>query len=198
MKRQRRNRTRCGYGKCAQLQPLSLPLLGARPLVSVLISSFNYAVYLGAAIESVLEQTYTNLEILICDDGSQDGSQDIIKRYQGVDGRVRAFYQENLGQACALNAAFERSTGEVVCLLDADDSFLPERLQKTVLVQAHQHGMSFFQLLIMRTARELNVAVVKLLQCRRWGIGVRDLLTPSGGDNDPCNRQTAGLHKVSS
>lgn len=114
------------------LKPIPLPRLGDDPLVSVLIANYNYAAFLGDAIESVLRQTYGNFELIVCDDGSTDGSWDIINRYREADPRITGMRQSNAGHARAMNAAFQQSKGEVICLLDSDDAFLPTKLEKVV------------------------------------------------------------------
>lgn len=115
-----------------RLQPLHLPPLPEKPLVSVLIANYNYANFIVEAIESVLSQTYGNFEIVICDDGSTDDSREIITQYARRDSRVRYVFQDNSGVASALNSAFATSRGEIICLLDADDVFLPEKLTMVV------------------------------------------------------------------
>ena len=114
------------------LQPVVLDSLPERPLVSILISNYNYAEYLGDAIESSLRQTYDNLEVVVCDDGSTDGSSGILERFQSQDRRIKVIYQSNCGQALALNQAFLNSSGRIICLLDADDVFAPDKLHSVV------------------------------------------------------------------
>lgn len=114
------------------LRPIPLPPLGDKPLVSVLIANFNYAAFLSDAIESVLSQTYRDFELIICDDGSTDGSWDVVGRYKDRDSRVKAVRQLNAGQARAMNTAFQQSRGEVICLLDSDDVFMPTKLENVV------------------------------------------------------------------
>lgn len=115
-----------------KLKPMELPPLPENPLVSVLIANYNYGQYIGEAIESVLNQTYQNFEIVICDDGSTDNSLEVIKRYAERDSRIKYIAKENGGVASALNAAFAHSTGEIICLLDADDIFLPKKLELVI------------------------------------------------------------------
>ena len=110
--------------------PLTLPSLPAAPLVSVLTASYNYADYLPRALESVLAQTYARFEVVVCDDGSADASPEIAAEYARRDARVRLLRQANGGVASALNAAFQASRGDVICLLDADDVFAPEKLAR--------------------------------------------------------------------
>jgi glycosyltransferase involved in cell wall biosynthesis len=101
----------------------------AQPLVSLLINNYNYALYLKEAIDSALNQTYSNTEVIVVDDGSTDNSREIIANYQK---RVIPIYKENGGQASALNAGFAVSRGEIVCLLDSDDVWLPQKVEKAV------------------------------------------------------------------
>ncbi|MBV9181547.1 MAG: glycosyltransferase family 2 protein, partial [Acidobacteria bacterium] len=119
------------------LRPIPLDPLPPEPLVSILIANYNYARFVGQAIESVLGQLYHNFEVVICDDGSTDESWQVIESYTRRDPRVRAVRQANGGQGAALNAALSVSRGKIVCLLDSDDSCLPQRLQ--VVVEAFQH-----------------------------------------------------------
>ena len=89
------------------------------PLVSIIIDNYNYARFLREAIDSALDQTYANVEVIVVDDGSTDNSRDVIAGYEK---RVIPVLQENGGQAAAFNAGFRRSKGEVVLFLDADDA----------------------------------------------------------------------------
>ena len=120
------------------LHPIELSPLPAKPLVSVLISNYNYARYLGESIESALKQTYCNLELIVCDDGSTDESAGVIEQYERMDPRVRLIRKANGGQASGLNAAFAASRGAILSLLDSDDLFLPRKLERIVAdFQAH-------------------------------------------------------------
>jgi glycosyltransferase involved in cell wall biosynthesis len=115
------------------LTPIALtPLSGDRPLVSVLMANYNYALYLPEAIESVLNQSYANWELVICDDGSTDASLDVIEQYAQRDPRVRLIVKPNGGHASALNAAHGISKGEIVCLLDSDDLYDPRKIERVV------------------------------------------------------------------
>jgi glycosyltransferase involved in cell wall biosynthesis len=117
------------------LQPLELPPLSAQPLVSVLMSNYNYGEFVGEAIESVLRQTYKNFELIVCDDGSTDNSRVVVERYQSRDARIKLLLQDNGGQGAAIYRAYAESKGELIFLLDADDIYLPEKL--AVVVAAH-------------------------------------------------------------
>jgi glycosyltransferase involved in cell wall biosynthesis len=95
--------------------------------VSVIIPNYNYAAYVGQAIESVLAQTYRNFEIIVVNNGSTDNSMGILSKY--VD-RITLLDQTNLGQSGARNAGLKKSTGDVIAFLDADDFWEPEKLEK--------------------------------------------------------------------
>ena len=118
--------------KTEKLQPIKLPQLPEKPLVSVLIANYNYARYIGETLDSVLSQTYSNWEVIVCDDGSKDNSCEVIKSYIHKDSRIKLIPQQNGGVAKALNTAYRNSSGEIICLLDADDVWMPEKVQKVV------------------------------------------------------------------
>lgn len=99
------------------------------PLVSILINNYNYGRYVGIAIDSALNQTYSNIEIIVVDDGSTDNSREILATYES---RAVVVYKENGGQASAFNAGFSRSSGEIVCFLDADDTFAENKVEHIV------------------------------------------------------------------
>jgi len=114
------------------MAPKLLPELRDDPVVSVLIGNYNYAQYIGQAIESVLAQSYQNFEICICDDGSTDQSAEIASQYAARDSRIKLRVQENQGQGSALNAAWGMATGDVITLVDSDDIWLPSKLSRIV------------------------------------------------------------------
>lgn len=111
------------------LTATELNKLPASPLVSVIIDNYNYGNFLTEAIDSVFKQTYQNLELIVVDDGSTDNSQAVINSYGS---RLIPIFQSNAGMGAALNAGIARSQGEIVCLLDADDYFHPEKLENVV------------------------------------------------------------------
>ena len=95
------------------------------PRVSIVINNHDYADYLGAAIASALEQTRPAHEVIVVDDGSTDGSREVIARFPAI----RPVLKQNGGQASALNAGFGAATGDLVVFLDADDRLLPEAVE---------------------------------------------------------------------
>jgi len=91
------------------------------PTVSVIMPAYNVAPYVGAAIESVLAQTYGHLELIIVNDGSTDGTVDTIARHAGRDARIRVLNKANGGISSARNEGLRAARGELVALLDGDD-----------------------------------------------------------------------------
>ena len=100
------------------------------PLVSVIIPVYNVRPYLCEALDSVLGQTYQNLEILVIDDGSDDGSERICDEYGKKDSRITVIHQENRGLSTARNVGLNRVTGEYVAFLDPDDAFHPDMIRR--------------------------------------------------------------------
>ncbi|MEM7712007.1 MAG: glycosyltransferase [Cyanobacteria bacterium P01_A01_bin.68] len=112
------------------LRPLELPELPSTPLISILIPNYNYAKYISEALDSVLEQTYPHFEAIVCDDGSKDNSCEIIESYVRKDSRIKLISKKNGGVANALNVAYNKSKGEIICILDADDVWMSNKLEK--------------------------------------------------------------------
>jgi hypothetical protein len=101
--------------------------------VTVCITSFNYAEFLADAIDSALVQDHDDLEVIVVDDGSTDGSREVIESYGA---RVAAVFQPNAGQSAAANTGFALATGDVVFFLDSDDVLAPG----AVAMAAHEFG----------------------------------------------------------
>jgi glycosyltransferase involved in cell wall biosynthesis len=120
------------------LQPIQLRSLPAEPLVSILVSNYNYGHFIAETIQSALDQTYTNFELIICDDGSTDDSVRVVEEFERKDARLRLIRKENGGQASGFNAAFAASRGHIIALLDSDDLFLSHKVERIVAdFQAH-------------------------------------------------------------
>lgn len=98
-------------------------------LVTVAIASYNNKSYIERCVDSVISQTYQNLEILIVDDGSKDDSLARIERYK-TDSRVRVFAKENSGLSSARQMALDNATGEYISFIDADDYLAPTYVEK--------------------------------------------------------------------
>lgn len=90
-------------------------------LISVIVPVFNGAPYLSRCIDSVLKQTYENLQILIIDDGSEDDSLNIAREYERKDKRIRVFHQANQGVSSARNKGIQNADGDYLVFIDGDD-----------------------------------------------------------------------------
>jgi glycosyltransferase involved in cell wall biosynthesis len=101
----------------------------SNPLVSVVVPTFNRAHVLPRAIASALAQTHQNVQVVIADDGSTDGTRELVTRLWANEPRVEYHYQDNNGVSAARNLGFAHSRGEFVALLDSDDEWVPWKLE---------------------------------------------------------------------
>jgi len=148
--------------------------MSATPLVSVIVPFLDVAPYLAEAIESVRAQTYPNWELLLCDDGSTDGSSDIARAYaQGDAARIRHLVHDGptpQGSSAARNLGLRHARGELIALLDGDDVWLPNKLAD--------------QVAILREHPEADALYGLTELCYSWtgapADANRDLVPPSG------------------
>ena len=104
------------------------------PCVSVVIPAYNEERYLKECLDSVLAQTYSNLEIICVDDGSVDKTPEILADYASADKRIRVIRQENSGLSVSRNRGIEAAQGKYLYFLDSDDYILPDHLEKLISV----------------------------------------------------------------
>lgn len=103
------------------------------PLVSVVIPVYNAELFLTQAVDSVLGQTYGNIEIILVDDCSQDGSRQIMKAYADRDRRIHLLFNDkNRGVAQTRNIGIQAAAGEYIALLDSDDIWIKSKLEKQI------------------------------------------------------------------
>ena len=95
------------------------------PLISVVVPVYRVEKYLDHCIQSIAAQTYPNLEILLVDDGSPDGSGAICDRWSEKDSRIRVFHKQNAGAGAARNTALDAAAGELIAFVDSDDYLQP-------------------------------------------------------------------------
>lgn len=105
-----------------------------KPLVSVVIPAYNAGKTLDVTVQSVLEQTAQDFEILIVNDGSKDNTSAVAQSLAASDARIKAISQPNGGVSAARNAGIRVATGEYVAILDADDLWLPHKLERQLAV----------------------------------------------------------------
>ncbi len=162
-------------------------MLDSHALVSVVIPNYNYESFVAAAIDSALALDWPQVEVIVVDDGSTDGSRLAIGQFGD---RITAIFQPNAGQLAACNAGYARSHGEVVIFLDSDDMLHPSVIRELVPVwrpgvskvqfqmrsvdaQGHSLGAVFPQFPMVPTPEEI----------RRWSLTTSAYPTPPGSGN---------------
>lgn len=118
------------------------------PLLSIIIPVYNILEYLPRCVHSITSQTYTNLEIILVDDGSTDGTGRLCDELAGEDGRIRVFHKENGGSSSARNLAIEKATGEYFGFVDSDDYISPDMYEKLY------HAIKEYQVPIAQIGRD--------------------------------------------
>lgn len=111
------------------------------PLVSVTMPTYNNAPYLGEAIDSIVNQSFDDWELIIVDDGSTDGSSHILAEYETRDRRIRVFRIPHAGRGKARNKCIEEARGKYIAVCDSDDVSLPQRFAKQVSFLATNPGV---------------------------------------------------------
>lgn len=109
----------------------------AQPLITVIVPVYNVEKYLRRCLDSIIRQTYQNLEILCIDDGSIDNSGEICEQYAARDARIKVIHQENQGLSTARNRGLDTATGEYIAFVDSDDYIAAD-----VLEQLYQSAVS--------------------------------------------------------
>lgn len=110
------------------------------PKVSVVIPTYNHARYLRYALDSVINQSYSNLEVFVIDDGSTDSTTELVKSYGS---KINYVYKANGGTPSALNLGLSRATGKYICWLSADDMLIEEKVSKQVGLMESDPSLGF-------------------------------------------------------
>lgn len=157
------------------------------PLISVIIANYNYAPYVGQAIESALGLDWPRFEVIVVDDGSTDGSVEAISRYEE---RIRLIRQPNQGQRSANNAGFAVARGDIVIFLDSDDLLDPAIAKEAVAVWSSRTSKVQVQMARIGADGTPMGSVLPYLrdvptpdQIRRWVIRCSEYPTPPGSGN---------------
>lgn len=121
----------------------------SKPVISVIVTNYNHAVYIKTSVESMICQTKSDIEIIIVDDCSTDNSKEVIEELVKLDDRIQTpiFLKENKGKWFALNTAIATARGKLITLSDADDASVPERLERqhqVLMDQGSFHNMCGF------------------------------------------------------
>lgn len=109
-------------------------------MISVIVPAYNSEMFIGKCIDSVLEQTYSNWELIAVDDGSRDNTFGILKKYAEVDSRIRVIHQENQGPGIARNTGIAEAKGNYVVFIDSDDYIEKDYFQ---LLAKHNEDVVF-------------------------------------------------------
>ena len=113
-----------------------------RPLVSVVIPAYNHEKFVGPAIDSVLQQSVDDLELIVVDDGSTDTTAEVIQSYD--DGRISYYYQENQDAFNTINRGISLARGHFISILNSDDIYSLDRLERLLWHQKENHGQCLF------------------------------------------------------
>ena len=155
--------------------------------VSVIIPNYNYEQFVGAAIDSALAIDWQNVEVIVVDDGSTDGSRAVIERYAD---RVTTIFQKNAGQSIACSNGFAQATGDLILFLDSDDLVDPSIIREAVAVFGPGASKVQFQMqTIDAWGNSLGsfVPQYKIVpsskQIRQWLINTTSYPTPPGSGN---------------
>lgn len=117
--------------------------------ISIIIPVYNTRKYLQKCVESVLKQSYVNLQIILVDDGSTDGSDALCDAYKKMDKRIKVIHKENEGLGLTRNKGLEFVTGEYVTFLDSDDWIAADHI-KNLLLNPHAEDWILFLVVIQK------------------------------------------------
>ena len=125
------------------------------PKVSVIVPVYRAEAYLNDCVDSILSQTFLDLEVFLVDDGSPDGCGALCDAFAARDGRVSVIHQENQGQAAARNHALAKARGDWVCFVDSDDLIHPQMVERLLsAAEGSGAGISMCRMLEAQTPPE--------------------------------------------
>lgn len=165
------------------------------PLVTVLICNYNYGEYIKYAVDSALNQTWKNIEVIVVDDGSTDTSRNVLEEYKE---NIITIFKENRGQASAFNVGVSAAKGDIICFLDSDDSWHQDKV--SFVVQKYMegdYGLVCHDLRLINDRGEAlgdtwsNYAEVNLMQGKAIDILIKSdyewVFSPTAGMSIPTN-----------
>ncbi len=152
-------------------------------MISIIINNYNYDRFLVEAIDSALNQTYPDIEVIVVDDGSTDRSREIIA---GYDARITPILQENAKQGAALNSGFAVSCGDIVLFLDSDDYLLPMAVERIVETFKPGVGKVHFRLQVVDMEGKPSGAFIPTIAMKLSGGEVWRQLLQSGDYVSTC------------
>ncbi|MBR4435807.1 MAG: glycosyltransferase family 2 protein [Clostridia bacterium] len=139
------------------------------PLVSIIIPVYNIRPFLAEALDSVIHQTYTNLEIIVIDDGSTDGSAALCDQYAQRDNRFVVLHQENKGPGGARNAGLNSARGKLIAFLDSDDAYDASFVESMVTAMIQED----VNIVVCRHSLHKTTSVMGLENCMQTGPAIR-------------------------
>ena len=125
------------------------------PIISIIVPVYNVEEYLHYCIDSILAQSYNNIEVLLINDGSTDNSESICLSYANIDKRIHYIYQKNSGVSAARNLGLKQSKGEYIYFIDADDYIHPKTLE--ILFQNINKGNYDLSMILGRAIYDKNI-----------------------------------------
>ena len=153
-------------------------------LISIIIPAYNIESYLGPTLDSVLIQTYANIEVIVVNDGSKDGTGAVIDRYAAMDSRIKAIHKENGGVTSARLRGVAEATGEWIGFVDGDD-FIEPQMYERLLGNALKYGADISHCgyqMVFPSRVDYYYNTGKLVE-QDHNVGLRDLI--SGGFVEP-------------
>ena len=147
-----------------QINTDELRLQYADGLVSIITPAYNAEAYIAETIASVLAQTYTNWEMLIVNDCSQDNTAEIVQSYAAKDKRIKLInLKQNSGAAAARNTAIQNAKGRYIAFLDSDDLWKKEKLQKQLsFMQQNDYAFTFTEYQYLKLKPEEKIRIIKV------------------------------------
>jgi glycosyltransferase involved in cell wall biosynthesis len=144
------------------------------PFFSIVIPTFNREKLISISIESIINQTFKDWQLIVIDDGSTDNTADLIQTYMKIDSRIQYIYQINSERSVARNNGISNATGKYVCFLDSDDFYLSHRLEKLhQYLESIQYKVGFFYTAISYQTTTGNIERKEL---NRDGFSVVDFI----------------------
>src|SRR2546421_314712 len=124
------------------------------PKVSITLCCYNSERYLDETLQSITAQTYKDWELVVINDGSRDATEDIVRRYMDAGWPIVYQYQENRGLSASRNKSIELSSGEFIAMIDHDDLWSPEKLEKQVpLFEDPKVGVVYTQTVVIGSSK---------------------------------------------
>lgn len=155
-----------------------------KALVSIVIPVYNRQNTIARAIDSVLAQSYQNIEILVVDDGSSDKTREILQSYD--DKRVRIFYQEHMGASAARNKGVEEAKGEYVAFQDSDDEWMPDKLYEQVDYMRRNYLKVCFCPYELHNGNTTTIVPFEYLNRYKYENGIYEILKYTNVIGTPC------------